>query len=109
MNSTTLCSAKVVPVLAAIIAAALGGCASLQSTSDEAAKPSSGEKHYLYVATPGIRDYLEYGGHSLLVFYITHGERFLKRIRRGRPRRNREPPDLKRTSSTPAAPRPLMC
>ena len=29
---------------------------------------------------PGIRDYLEYGGHGLLVFDIDHGHRFVKRI-----------------------------
>jgi DNA-binding beta-propeller fold protein YncE len=34
----------------------------------------------LYVAEPGIRDYLEYGGHGLLVFDIDHGHKFLKRI-----------------------------
>jgi DNA-binding beta-propeller fold protein YncE len=32
------------------------------------------------VATPGIRNYLEYGGHGLLVFDIDHGHKFLKRI-----------------------------
>jgi DNA-binding beta-propeller fold protein YncE len=35
---------------------------------------------YLYVATPGIRDYLEYGGHGLLVFDIDTGHKFLRRI-----------------------------
>jgi hypothetical protein len=34
----------------------------------------------LYVAAPGIRDYLEYGGHGLLVFDIDDGHRFVKRI-----------------------------
>ena len=34
----------------------------------------------LYVAEPGIRNYLEYGGHGLLVFDIDHGHRFIKRI-----------------------------
>ena len=34
----------------------------------------------LYVAEPGIRNYLEYGGHGLLVFDIDNGHRFLKRI-----------------------------
>ena len=34
----------------------------------------------LYVAEPGIRDYLEYGGHGLLVFDIDHGHQFVKRI-----------------------------
>jgi len=37
-------------------------------------------KHYLYVATPGIRDYLGYGGHGLLVFDIDHNHRFVKRV-----------------------------
>jgi len=39
------------------------------------------ESHrFLYVATPGIREYLEYGGHGILVFDIDHGHRFVKRI-----------------------------
>ncbi|GIW93577.1 MAG: hypothetical protein KatS3mg110_1618 [Pirellulaceae bacterium] len=35
---------------------------------------------YLYVAVPGIRNYLEYGGHGLLVFDIDHEHRFVRRI-----------------------------
>lgn len=35
---------------------------------------------YLYVATPGIRDYLGYGGHGILVFDIDNNHRFVKRI-----------------------------
>lgn len=38
-------------------------------------------RRFLYVAEPGIRNYLEYGGHGLLVFDIDHGHRFLKRIK----------------------------
>ncbi len=34
----------------------------------------------LYVAAPGIRDYLEFGGHGVLVFDIDHGHRFVRRI-----------------------------
>ncbi|SKC04486.1 YncE family protein [Dyadobacter psychrophilus] len=51
-------------------------------TSATAQKPSttSDEKHYLYVATPGIRDYLGYGGHGLLVFDMNDNHRFVKRI-----------------------------
>jgi hypothetical protein len=37
----------------------------------------------LYVATPGVRDYLEYGGHGLIVFDIDDGHRFVKRIPTG--------------------------
>ena len=35
---------------------------------------------YLYVAVPGIRNYLEYGGHGILVYDIDKGHKFVKRI-----------------------------
>jgi len=41
---------------------------------------SSTVRHYLYVAVPGIRDYLGYGGHGILVFDMDSGHRFVKRI-----------------------------
>ena len=41
------------------------------------------ERRLLYVAVPGIRDYLEYGGHGLLVFDIDDRHRFVKRIPTG--------------------------
>lgn len=34
----------------------------------------------MYVAVPGLRRYLEHGGHGLLVFDIANGYRFVKRI-----------------------------
>jgi len=37
-------------------------------------------KRYLYVATPGIRDYLGYGGRGILVFDMNNNHRFVKRI-----------------------------
>jgi hypothetical protein len=37
-------------------------------------------RRLLYVAAPGIRDYLEYGGHGLLVFDINDNYRFVRRI-----------------------------
>ncbi len=37
-------------------------------------------RRLLYVATPGIRNYLEYGGHGLLVFDIDNDYRLIKRI-----------------------------
>ncbi|MEJ7691524.1 hypothetical protein [Daejeonella sp.] len=40
--------------------------------------PASGR--YLYVAVPGIRNYLGYGGHGILVFDIDNNHRFVKRI-----------------------------
>ena len=41
---------------------------------------NSGIKHYLYVAVPGVRDYLGYGGHGILVFDMDNDHRFVKRI-----------------------------
>ncbi|MCA9056972.1 MAG: hypothetical protein KDA85_00675 [Planctomycetaceae bacterium] len=38
------------------------------------------EQHLLYVASPGIRNYMEYGGHGLLVFDIDNEHRFVRRI-----------------------------
>jgi DNA-binding beta-propeller fold protein YncE len=35
---------------------------------------------YLFAAVPGVRDYLGYGGHGLLIFDIDHGHKFIKRI-----------------------------
>ena len=45
------------------------------------AQNKSGEHHLLYVATPGIRNYLEFGGHGLLVFDMDNGHKLLKRIK----------------------------
>jgi DNA-binding beta-propeller fold protein YncE len=44
-------------------------------------RAASGEQRLLYVAAPGIRNYLEYGGHGLLVFDMDHEHRFVKRIK----------------------------
>lgn len=38
------------------------------------------ENHFLYVAEPGIRNYVEYGGVGILVFDIDNGYKFVKRI-----------------------------
>ncbi len=37
-------------------------------------------RRFLYVAAPGIRDYLEFGGHGLIVFDIDAGHKFVRRI-----------------------------
>ena len=43
--------------------------------------PAAGkDKHYLYVASPGIRNYVEHGGVGVLVFDIDDGYKFVKRI-----------------------------
>lgn len=45
----------------------------------EAVAPSA-ERRLLYVAVPGIRNYLERGGHGVLVFDVNRGHAFVKRI-----------------------------
>ena len=44
-----------------------------------AARPAS-EHRYLYVAEPGIRNYVEYGGVGVLVYDIDAGYKFVRRI-----------------------------
>jgi DNA-binding beta-propeller fold protein YncE len=41
---------------------------------------ADGEHHYLYVAEPGIRNYVEYGGIGVLVYDMQDGHKFLRRI-----------------------------
>lgn len=62
--------------------ASLAGAVTLLmlAVSAQGAPPNPGVQRYLYVACPGIRNYLEYGGHGLLVFNIDAGHRFVKRI-----------------------------
>jgi DNA-binding beta-propeller fold protein YncE len=42
--------------------------------------PKQSEQHLLYVASPGIRNYTEYGGVGVLVFDIDQGYKFVRRI-----------------------------
>jgi hypothetical protein len=44
------------------------------------ASEKSPEGRFLYVAVPGVRNYLEYGGHGVLVFDINREHRFVRRI-----------------------------
>ncbi|HXE11135.1 MAG TPA: hypothetical protein VN633_03385 [Bryobacteraceae bacterium] len=41
---------------------------------------AAGPRHLLYVASPGIRNYLEYGGVGILVFDADDGYKFVRRI-----------------------------
>ena len=52
-------------------------------------------RRLLYVAVPGIRDYLEYGGHGLLVFDIDQGHKFVRRIATAGLNKNGKPLNVK--------------
>lgn len=42
--------------------------------------PAAAEQHLLYVANPGTRNYVQYGGVGILVFDIDNGYKFVRRI-----------------------------
>lgn len=50
------------------------------SPRSAAANDQPATRRSLYVALPGIRDYLEFGGHGLVVFDIDAGHKFVRRI-----------------------------
>ncbi len=52
----------------------------LLSGSADLIAQDTATQNFLYVACPGIRNYLEYGGHGLLVFDIDDHHRFVRRI-----------------------------
>src|SRR5215217_635785 len=58
----------------------LAACAAALSTSAERPRAAAGEKHLLYAAVPGIRNYLEYGGIGVLVYDMDDGHRLVRRI-----------------------------
>lgn len=55
----------------------------------------SQEKHFLYVATPGIRNYVEYGGVGIIVFDVDNGYKFVKRIPTWKVPEGQEPENIK--------------
>ena len=42
---------------------------------------SEAEQHLLYVASPGVRNYVEHGGVGILVFDVDNGYKFVRRIK----------------------------
>jgi DNA-binding beta-propeller fold protein YncE len=61
-----------------LVRAAALGALLLLGTS--ARRPAPAERHLLYVASPGTRNYVEYGGVGVLVFDIDDGYKFVRRI-----------------------------
>lgn len=51
-----------------------------ESRAQAPAPSASATHHLLYVATPGIRDDIQYGGTGILVFDIDHDHQFVRRI-----------------------------
>ena len=70
MNKTLRTTKPALVLLATLLAA----------TTLAAAEPKKGERHFLYVTAPGIRNYREFGGAGILVFDMDKGHAFVKRI-----------------------------
>ncbi|HLM99739.1 MAG TPA: hypothetical protein VK335_10680 [Bryobacteraceae bacterium] len=60
------------------------------------------QHHYLYVAEPGIRNYVEYGGVGVLVFDIDDGYKFVKRIPTWETPAGKEPENVKGIAASAA-------
>lgn len=65
----------------------------LQAAPDDEKK--DGPRRLLYVAQPGIRDYVRFGGHGIIVYDIDDGHRFIKRIPMGGKTKEGKPVNVK--------------
>jgi YVTN family beta-propeller protein len=63
---------------------------------------TAGVHHYLYVAEPGIRNYVDYGGVGVLVFDIDAGYKFVKRIATWETPAGKEPENVKGIAASAA-------
>lgn len=87
------CSSMWLQKVYSVAVAVFVACGSPVPTAegDEAAPP----RRFLYVAAPGIRNYLEFGGHGLIVFDIDDGHKFVRRIPMGGLDENGKPRNVK--------------
>ena len=63
--------------------------------SNSLLKPAPKVQRYLYVVTPGVRNYLGYGGHGIQVFDIDNNHRFVKFIPTKGFQKNGKPSNVK--------------
>ena len=63
---------RLVSIVVCVLALALAG--------ERPRASAAGGHHFLYVSSPGIRNYLEYGGMGVLVYDMDNGHKFVKRI-----------------------------
>jgi hypothetical protein len=62
------------------VAFAIAAACALAVSSPVPSPAGNGERHFLYVAEPGIRNYVEYGGVGVLVYDMSDGHKFVRRI-----------------------------
>ena len=56
------------------------GCGAGDTRVSAGGVPAAAERRLLYIAVPGIRNYVQYGGVGVLVYDIDAGYKFVKRI-----------------------------
>ncbi len=69
--------------------------APLALPASKLAAAATSERHLLYIAVPGIRNYVSYGGVGVLVYDISRGYAFVKRIPTWRVNPGQEPENVK--------------
>src|SRR5258708_8671667 len=62
---------------------------------------AAAEQHLLYVASPGTRNYVEYGGVGILVFDIDNGYKFVRRIPTWSVPEGKQPENVKGIAASP--------
>src|SRR5262250_1550520 len=60
--------------------AASGAALTLPLSKLAPAAAAASERRFLYIATPGIRNYVQYGGVGVLVYDIDNNYKFVRRI-----------------------------
>jgi hypothetical protein len=73
-------TAAVLTLPAARLAATVSAGAAGDASETESRAARERERHLLYIAEPGIRNYVDYGGIGVLVYDISQGYRFVKRM-----------------------------
>jgi DNA-binding beta-propeller fold protein YncE len=100
MNPTRLPSRR--DFLRVAVGASVIGPTLTSALAAEKKKKSGGERRLLYVAVPGIRNYLEFGGHGVIVFDIDNGHKFVRRIPAAGLNAQGKPENVKGTCASPA-------
>lgn len=72
-----------------------GAPASSSTLASAPAKPAPKVQRLLYVVTPGVRNYLGYGGHGIHVFDIDNNHKWVKFIKTGGLQKNGKPSNVK--------------
>ena len=85
---------------ATVLGPSLSSAFAAEKTKEKA--KTGGVRRLLYVAVPGIRNYLEFGGHGVIVFDIDNGYKFVRRIPAKGFKANGTPENVKGTCANAA-------